>query len=440
MATNRRNFIKKTTLAAAALGVAGSLKSAAFTGAPSDKINVALIGARSMGFGILERHLETGIVNCVGLCDIDSNVLNNRASDVQNRFQQKPRLYSDFRKLLEDKDIDAVIIGTPDHWHCLLMTLACEAGKDVYVEKPMANSIEECNLMVKAARKYNRIVQVGQQQRSGQQWQKVMEMIKTGEIGKLRKVNVWGNFRYGIGSPKVPDGEVPTGVDFDMWLGPAPLRTFNAARFHGSWRMFWDYGGGLITDWGVHLIDMALWAYDMKTPPEMTLATGKNLSFESHAHETFDTMAVTWQHSDAIITWENVAGIEQGPWDRSYGLAFVGDNATIIVNRGGYKLIPEWDGSKNAPKREPAEETMQGENHGNHVTNFLECVKSRKTPACPPETGRAVAIAAHAANIAVRTGEYKLLWDESQQRFSNSQKANAMMAPAYRRPWNLPQI
>lgn len=440
MTTNRRAFIRTTSLAAAGLGVTGTLKANSIPAAPSDKINVALIGVRNMGFGILERHIETGLVNCVALCDVDRSLLDKRASDVQKLCGQLPQLYGDFRQLLERKDVDAVIIGTPDHWHCLQTVYACEAGKDVYVEKPMANSIAECDIMVKAARKYNRIVQVGQQQRSGAHWQEVNRMIKAGTIGKLRKVNIWGNFIYGVGQAKQPNQPVPEGVDFDMWLGPAPLKPFNPARFHGSWRMFWDHGGGLMTDWGVHLIDMAFWAKDLTAPPEITLASGGNLSFKENDHETFDTMSVIWQQGDFIVTWEHTAGTQGGPWDKNYGLAFIGDNATIVVNRQGYKVIPEWDGNKKANKTEPVEVPMQGENHGEHVANFIGCVKSRKTPACPPEKGRVVAVAAHAANIAVRTGENKLVWDEQKGKFSNSEIANNMVIPRYRKPWELPVI
>src|SRR5690606_32761982 len=168
--------------------------------------------------------------------------------------------FTDFRKLLGRKDIDAIIIGTPDHWHCLIAVAACEAGKDVYVEKPMANSIGECDLMARAALKYDRIMQVGQQQRSGQAFIESRDLVKSGYLGKIRKVNIWSNFNYGLGNLMVAQTPVPAGVDYDFWLGPAPSRAFNPNRFHGCWRHFWDYGGGLMSDWGVHLLVMAICA------------------------------------------------------------------------------------------------------------------------------------------------------------------------------------
>ncbi len=240
MELNRRKFIHNSTMAATGIGFATILPSKVWSSkpAPSDKINVALVGCRNMGFEILNHHLRYSEVNCTAMCDIDENILNEKAAEVREKHDQNPKLYKDFRKMLEQKDIDAVIIGTPDHWHCLITIYALQAGKDVYVEKPMANTIEECNIMVKAANRYNQVVQVGQQQRSGFVFNKTMELIKSGKIGKLRKINMWANFEYGAGSKIVPDSPVPNGVDYDMWLGPAPSRPFNSAHFHGSCGIF----------------------------------------------------------------------------------------------------------------------------------------------------------------------------------------------------------
>lgn len=444
MTTNRRTFIRNSVSLTAGIGLmsqfpSGSQASQRIT-APSDQVNIALIGCRNMGFGNLKNHLNIPGVKCVGLCDTDSNVLNDKAADVLKSYNQKPNLYSDYRKLLENKDLDAVIIGTPDHWHCLQMVNACEVGIDVYVEKPMANSIAECAIMVKAANKYNRIVQVGQQQRSGSNWQHVMNLIKSGKIGKLRKTNIWGNFNYGIGQPKTADTKVPEGIDFDMWLGPAPARSFNTTRYHGSWRMFWDYGGGLVTDWGVHLIDMAFWAKDIVTPPNKILACGSNISFENHNHETYDTMSVIFEIGDYQVTWQHTAGIQNGPWDKNYGIEFIGDLGTIVCNRAGYKLIPQWDDKEKKAKTTAEQSDKGGENHQEHAQNFIDCIKSRTKPVCTPEIGRAVAVAAHSANIAVRSGESLLLWDEINGKFSNSEKANQFISPVYRQPWVLPKV
>jgi predicted dehydrogenase len=408
--------------------------------APSDALNVALIGCRNMGFGILEHHLANPGVNCVALCDIDDSILNDRAAEVQKRFNQSPKLYKDFRKLLEQKDIDSVIIGAPDHWHCLLLVNALQAGKDVYVEKPMANTIAECNIVVNASNYYKeRVVQIGQQQRSGIIFQKAMEFIKSGKIGKLRKINIWANFEYGAGSRIVPDEPVPPGIDFNMWLGPAPERTFNMSRFHGNWRHFWDYGGGLVSDWGVHLLDIGLWAKDVTVPPEKVLVYGGVTFHEPRARETFDTMSVVYPYSDFVINYNVTGGVQKGPWDMPYGLEFIGDNATMVVDRNKLRVYPEWDNESKKPRTPEYEFTEGKESHGEHVKNFISCIKTRNKPACPPETGRAAALHVHIPNIAARTGEPVLLWDDAKNRFTNSEAANKLITPIYRKPWTLPE-
>jgi predicted dehydrogenase len=389
-----------------------------------------------MGFGDLENALKQPGVECGALCDVDDTVLQQRSADVEKRQGKKPLLYKDYRKLLENKNINAVIIGTPDHWHCLPFIAACEAGKDIYVEKPLANSIGECDAMVRAARKHNRVVQVGQQQRSSPHFQSAMDFIKSGNIGDLRKVNVWANFNYGIGQPKAPDEPVPPGVDWEMWLGPAPKRSFNKTRFHGSWRMFWDYGGGLLTDWGVHLMDIALWAKEVTEMPLAVQASGGNFSFPDHAHETFDTMSVNYQLPDFTINWEHTAGTQTGPYSRSYGLAFVGNNATLVINRDGWELFPE---TENGQYKVPAVPKQGGgEGHEAHMRNFIECIKSRKDPVCTVENGRLVAAYTHMGNIALRTGS-RLEWNNNTRNFGTNAAANALIAPAYRKPWSLPK-
>lgn len=441
--SSRREFLSSTSKIIIGTGMSGALaapimaNASATPNSPSDKILVGLIGCRSMGFGDLENALKQPNVECAALCDIDDSILEKRAADVERRQGKAPKKYKDFRKLLDDRNIHAVIIGTPDHWHCLPFVYACEAGKDIYVEKPLANSIAECEVMVKAARKYNRVVQVGQQQRSGDHWKQAIEFIKAGKIGQLRKVQVWGNFNYGIGQPKVEDSPVPTGVDFDMWLGPAPSKSFNNARFHGSWRMFWDYGGGLLTDWGVHLLDMALWAKDSRELPVSVSAAGGTWAFPDHAHETFDTMSVCYQMKDHVITWEHTAGTQNGPYERLYGLAFVGNDATLVIDRNGWELFPELENDR---YKVPAIPKQPGRDyHAEHMKNFLDCIRDRKEPNCPIENGRLVALCAHMGNIAVRTGS-QLGWVNETGDFGSNSAANAYIRPNYRKPWSFPNI
>lgn len=371
--------------------------------------------------------------------DVDESILEKRSADVNKIQGKQPQQYKDFRKLLDNKDIDAVIIGTPDHWHCLPFVYACEAGKDIYVEKPLANSIAECDVMVQTAKKYNRVVQVGQQQRSGAHWKQAMDFMNDGKIGQLRKVNIWANFNYGVGQPVVPDSEPPAGVDFDMWLGPAPQRTFNAARFHGSWRMFWNYGGGLMTDWGVHLIDMALWAKNISAMPLAVTAAGGNFSHPENAHETFDTMSVNFQLPDYTITWEHTAGTQRGPYNRNYGLAFIGNNATLVIDREGWELFPEWDNENKKPKVPAMGKQTGKDSHLEHMQNFLQCIQTRSATACTIDNGSLVAKYAHAGNIALRSNSM-LMWDAANNNFGSNHGANAFITPNYRKPWVFPKV
>lgn len=279
--TTRRDFIKQASLIGAGLTFSPFyIRSNVNAVSANDKIHVGLIGCNGMGFEDLKAFVRNPEVECIALADIDDNVLNTRAADLQKITGKKVKnLYKDWRKLIDNKDIDVVIVGTPDHWHCLQMVAACEAGKDVYCEKPLGNSIEECNIMVRAAEKYNRVVQVGQWQRSDPHWQDAMDFVHSGKLGKIRTVRVFSYQGWCPSIPVKPDEPVPAGVDYDMWLGPAPKRPFNRNRFHFTFRWFWDYAGGLMTDWGVHLLDYALYGMNVTAPKSIMASGGKFLEF-----------------------------------------------------------------------------------------------------------------------------------------------------------------
>ena len=398
----------------------------------NDRINVALVGCRSMGWSNLSDFLLIPEVRCVALCDIDKTVLEKRAAEVEQRSGHRPDTYGDYRKLYERKDLDAVIIGTPDHWHCLQMVDACAAGLDVYVEKPIANSIAECDIMVAAAKKYGRVVQVGQQQRSGNHWNEMKQYIDSGKLGRIARVNVWANFSYASILNPAKDQPVPAHVDFDMWLGPAPERTFNPSRFHGSWRMFWDYGGGLLTDWGVHLLDMALWGMNVKGMPKRVMASGDNHHNPANFAETFDTMSVVYEFDDFIITWNNVT-VENGPYGKNYGVEFVGENGTLVANRESWEVYPYKD------RIESYQSLPNYSDHRDHVANFIKCMKDREMEtACTIANGALCAKYAHLGNISARVGS-DLVFDDVRKKFDNSE-ANKLITPDYRKPWKLPKF
>ena len=433
----RRDFLKTTAAAAVAFPAMNVVAQGKGSVSASDKLNVALIGCGGMGMANLNDFLLDKTVECVALCDIDKKVLQNREEEIVKKGLKKPAIYGDYRKILERKDVDVVIIGTPDHWHCLQMTDACAAGKDVYVEKPIANSIAECDAMVAAAQRYNRVVQVGQQQRSGIVWKKMIEYLRSGKLGTIGRVHVWANFDYAA-VPQHPDeGQIPESVDFNTWLGPAPQRTFNGSRFHGLWRMFWDYGGGLLTDWGVHLLDMGLWGMDITTLPKKTLSSGGKFLVPEGMHETYDTQTVIYQYDNFIMTWEHNAGVQTGPYGKMYGILFRGTNGTLVADRDSWEIYPEYRKQGQLPETIVKNDNQE---HINHVNNFLECVRTRnRQTACTIENGSLCAKYAHLGNIAARVGGAALVYDDVRKKFDNS-SANKYQKPVYRAPWKFPTL
>ena len=432
----RRDFLKKMGTLAMAGAVSPSLINAkspkASVMGANDRINIGLIGCRSMGWTDLLNAINVPGVECVALCDIDKNILDSRAAELTKNKGKKPEIYGDYRKLLERKDIDAVLIGTPDHWHCLQLVDACAAGKDVYVQKPIANSIAECDMMAKAAKHYNRVVSVGQQQRSAKLWIEMKKFIDSGQLGHISRVNVWANFRYAAILNPAKDSPVPEHIDFDMWLGPAPERTYNASRHHGSWRMFWDYGGGLLTDWGVHLLDMALWGMKVDHMPNRVMATGGNWAYPDNFAETFDTMSVIYEFDDFVMTWNNTT-IESGPYGKNYGVEFVGTNGTLVANREGWEVYP-LQGKCEAAKCSPDYQDLTL-----HHTDFYNCMRTRNMQtACTIDNGAMCAKYAHLGNISARVGS-ALVYDNEKQRFDNKE-ANKLIKPTYRKGWEFPKL
>ena len=437
--TTRRDFLRQTALLGAGLTISPFFIKAGSAGVgANDKIGVGLIGCNGMGFEDLKAFLRNPEVECIALSDIDENVLNNRAAETEKITGKKVKhLYKDWRKLIDNKDIDLVIVGTPDHWHCLQMVSACQAGKDVYCEKPLGNSIEECNIMVRAAQKYNRVVQVGQWQRSDPHWQDAMQFVHSGQLGKIRTVRVFSYQGWCPSIPVKPDEAVPAGVDYDMWLGPAPKRLFNRNRFHFTFRWFWDYAGGLMTDWGVHLLDYALEGMNAGLPTRVFSGGGK-FAYPDDAMETPDTLMATYAYDDFNIIWDHACGINHGLYNRKEGLAFYGENGTMVLDRAGWEVIPVV--SNNVARME-AVPFKKGEGKGlyNHVGNMLSCIKSRELPNADVAIGARVAKMAHLANISCRV-QREVHWDDKNNLFVGDNEATALSKAYYRAPWELPKL
>ncbi len=435
---SRRNFIKNSAAVTAAIGVMPTILNASC--AANEKIVVGLIGCNGMGFEDLKAFLKQPHVECAALCDVDQNVLNKRAAEVEKITGKKPALFGDFRKLLEQKDIDAVIIGTPDHWHCLPMIYAVQAGKDVYCEKPLGNTIEECNLMVKAQKRYNKVVQVGQWQRSDPHWRAAVDYIQSGQIGRVRSVRAWSYVGWKKSIPVLADEPAPAGVDYNMWLGPAPERPFNRNRFHFTFRWFWDYAGGLMTDWGVHLLDYALLGMNQYIPKSVSSSGGK-YAFPSDAMETPDTMMAMYDFGDFGILWDHTIGIYGAQFkNRGHGVAFIGEYGTLVIDRNGWEVVPETK-STSAKEGYQGMPIQKGTGQGLdlHVANFLDCIRKGGKPNCDIETAAHIARFSQMGNIAYRVGR-KLEWDGEKQEFVNDPEANLFAKAHYRAPWTLPTI
>ncbi len=427
----RRTFLR------AGVTAAGALALAAVHGA-NRRLNFGVIGCRNMGRTNLRSFLKTPETRCVALCDVDAGILEERAAGVQKRSGTTPRLYRDHRALLDDPDIDAVIVASPDHWHCLHLVDAVDAGKHVYLEKPVANAIGECTPMLAAQQRTGRLVQVGQWQRSGQHWQDAIGYLRSGALGTVRTVKCWAYLDW-LKMDKAADAPVPAGVDYDRWLGPAPARPFNPNRFHFHFRWFWDYAGGLMTDWGVHLLDIALWGMQA-TAPRRVMASGGAHAYPDGGMETPDTQQAIFEFDGFTLSWEHAVGIALGPFQRPHGVAFVGENGTLVVDRQGWEVLPETSrdtGLYKTPALPAREARREARGLDQHTANFIAAIRDGEALRCDLATGSLAAVNAHLGNIALRTGE-TLAWNGTKQRFDGSRTANALLKPTYRGPWRLP--
>jgi predicted dehydrogenase len=435
---NRRDFMKRAAItstgATLALSAVAGRKASA-----NDKVIVGVIGTGRQGQDNLQDFARQPEVEIAAVSDVYQPNLDKglKATD------GKAKPYKEFRQILDRKDIDAVIVATPDHWHALPTVLACQAGKDVYVEKPISTTIEEGKRMVEAARKYGRVIQVGTQQRSGLHFQKAIQLVQDGFIGKVSFVRTWNYENQcpeGIGNPK--DSEPPSELDWDLWLGPAPKAAFNSNRFGvgdrwSTFRYFWDYAGGFMTDWGVHLLDIVQWAMKVEGPQAIT-ASGGRFYIQDNA-ETPDTLQVTFEYPGFICTYENRWDNANSMYGKDYGIEFHGTDGTLFVDRGGFALTPE---KKSARRKEVARTpSMQmssvNDEHFDHVRNFLDCVKSRQRPISDIEIGHRSTSTCLLGNIAYRSKE-RIVWDVASQRLAQGgPEAKRLLSRDYRAPWKL---
>jgi len=401
----------------------------------NEKIVLGFVGVAGRGKGLMDWFAKHPDVEIGAVCD----VYERRLNEVVAATGGKAKPYRDFRKLLEQPDIDAVVVATPPHWHPLVTIYACQAGKDVYCEKPMCLKPVEGRAMVKAARENRRVTQVGTQIHAGDNYRRVVEIVRSGVLGKLSIVHTVLSLNEapnGIG--RAPNSDPPEGLDWDMWLGPAPKVPFNIARFKdGQHRYFADYVGSWLNEMGPHIVDLPVWALELGSPEAVSAVGGKFATDD--ISEIPDTMEVVYEYPGLMMTWSNMCANSHGLTfqrnpgiQRRLGVSFHGVNGTLTADYDRYELIGEGDRLNGVQLPERSLPRSAG-----HEREFLDCIKSRELPSCDVEKHYPLHVALNLGNIAMKVGR-KLRWDAKTEQVVGDKEANAMLEPRYRSPWSLP--
>jgi predicted dehydrogenase len=444
----RRAFLTRV-IHAGVVTAAPGLAAGAVEGA-NDRVRMGVIGCGGRG-RYVARELEKAGARIVAVCDL-YDLQMRRA---KQEFEGDCREFLDFRELLDQRDIDAVLIATPDHWHAIPTVLACQAGKDVYVEKPLGHNIREGQAVLRAAREHGRIVQTGTQHRSAPHFEEARRIIQSGDLGKVHLVRVWNFMNLARRDRSPNQGPKPDGVDWDFYLGPAPWVPFDWRRFLGTYRWFFDYAGGLITDYGTHRIDTVHQIMGVEAPRSVA-AAGQRFAL-GLGGDVPDVLQVTYEYPGFVLSYESCAlnahGLggrtpgrdyyrAQGAEDRPHGMAFYGTGGTLLADRIGFEIHPElFPPPDRQPGQGRAPQAMRSERTGRdatdlHTRNFIECVRSRRQPAADVDLGHRAASACHLGNIAYRTG-HKLRWDAVQELIVNDPAASELLGRQARKPWDM---
>jgi predicted dehydrogenase len=450
---NRRDFLAAGGAGFTTAIGAGFISAAetAVSKQSSERVTLAMIGVGGRGSGLTKGFLDRPDVAIAYLCDPDPHQTDALSDLVKTKSGHAPKCVTDYRHVLDDKSIDAVVIATPDHWHCPMAIFSCMAGKDVYVEKPLSYNIWEGRKAVEAARKYNRIMQVGMQSRSAPYIQHARQYILDGKLGKIAYCRVC-NLKSGGPFKQPADSAPPPGVDYNLWLGPAPEHAFNAGRFHKQWHSYWDYSGGDMANDGVHQIDIARWLLG-KDWPKHVASSGGNFAYKDD-NETPDTQTATFDFGDSQLHFEQIEYggymLKEDPtvrdgavfplWQQySTRIEFYGTNGLMFLGRhgGGWQVFTRplsW------------KQQIAIEEHGkfpdkSHKVNFLECIRSRQRPNADVEEGHRSAALVHLANISYRLGGTQLQFDHTTESISNEPKANQYLRRENaRQPFAIPDV
>ncbi len=453
-ALNRRQFVKST----AAFAGLSALSATRVLGA-NERVGVGLIGFGLIGGIHARSFMAQPDVDLVALAETYQPRLDEGLALAGNRAKG----YRDFRSLLEDKNVQTVIVATPDHWHALMTMLACAAGKDVYVEKPLTLFVKEGRWMLDVARKHKRVVQVGTQNRSGPQFARARQMVREGKLGQMVSVqsNFFRNASPGFGNP--PDQEPPPGLDWDLWLGPAPRRPYNPNRGIYHFRWFWDYSGGQMTNLGQHSLDLVHWFLDVQGPHSVCSSGGRLFLKDNCEVPDRQDAIIEYPGFSAVCQYRECTAGRGG--QGMGGLLFHGTHATLAISRGGFEIwgdpkvspnnlvahvLPSVTHPVGGPQFKPELEPPQGAqwtdnvkdqtgdamaDYGRHARNFLDCVKSRRQPVADLESGHQVVSTCHLANISLKTGR-KVVWDPVKEEIVGDSEASAMLVRPYRKPWD----
>jgi len=433
----RRQFIVRTGAVAAAGAAAPLMRladAASWKGAsksPNDKLVIGLIGCGGMGAANMRNLMGFPDVEVAALCDVDDNRIPGDFNDVEKKYGRKPDVYKDYRRILDRKDIDAVIVGTPDHWHALVLIHACEAAKDAYCEKPLSHDIVESVSMAAAVKHHKRVVQCGTWQRSTKEFTDALDYVRSGKLGKIVLCRAWitDSFRAGRQKPMDP----PKGLDYDMWVGPAAYVPYQSNRCHWNWRWFMNFGGGMSTDWGVHMMDIAL--LGMSKDEDLVMPTsvssfGGNWAIQDDDRNAPDTMQAIYQFHNPDFAMHWSIGIDH-PGKEGHGTEFVGaDGRTLRVWRGGWTILDP--GGKELPKEESAPPP-------NHWRDFVDCVKTRSKPRADLGSVAQTTIVCHLSNVAMQCGEM-VKWDaKKQDLIGRAGRDTSSYHRPYRKGYKLPE-
>jgi predicted dehydrogenase len=447
---DRRQFLQQSSVAAAgtAAGTTILTNPASVKASPAnDKINLAIVGCRGRGYQLMQDFLKRGDCEVGYICDVQSNLFESRGATAESLQGRKPTCVQDFRRALDDSSVDAIIVATPDHWHAPATVWGCQAGKDVYVEKPASHSCWEGKKMVEAARKYECVVQVGTQNRSAPYNMEAKKFIEEGGLGRIHlckvyNMKMWGNPQWAAPS------EAPESLDWDMWLGPADMRDYNATFVTSGWHHMWDFSGGDLANDGVHQVDLARWLVGVELPNKVHCSGSR---FDSTgAADSPDTQIATLEYDDMLMTFEVtqytpymlktdpvVRNTDMYPYwlQNATRIEIYGTDGMMIVGRHG----GGWQTFIRPSNRQPV---VRGESYGRfpdpeHKENFFQCIRNRELPNADVEKGHRSALLVHYSNISMRVGGRDLTIDPATEAFVDDAEANALFKRSYRAPWEI---